>query len=306
MAKRRSTKNKQETQTPKSNTQDVKPLYKKKHNIEDVQPFKDVTGTSRKLTKEMVIARRILVLQEFARGKAPEVIAYEIGTSEEIVQRELDIALEKIANEYTHASPSQIFAKYATFQFGVLNKIQKAYERFAADPSMKSASAQISALKTQSDIYDKIIQKGVDFGIIQNKRKKKAQDLQSQNPDQLAGVLQQEIQEMIILLNEINPNAANKIKQQFKQEKQTQPKTHTKQNNNSKLKQIPKHKKQQLDKWMFKGNASPEIIKEQELQKALEIQVQLHKSKKENNSSNQDNSTEQTSQQTNTNTETTK
>lgn len=305
MAKRRSKTNQEAPKKPEttatnnaSQPDHVKPLYRKKHNIEDVHPFKDTNGRARKLPKEMVIARRILILQEFSRGKSPEVIAYEIGTSEEIVIREIDIALEKIAEEYTHASPAQIFAKYATFQFGVLNKIQKAYERFTADTSMKSASAQISALKTQSDIYDKIIQKGIDFGIIQHKRKKTTQDIQSQNPEQLAAILQQEISEMLIMLKEINPKAASKLTaslspQQNNLQSKNQNSQNTKQSSNKsanknqnqqtqtpeqKTKSIPKHKRKQLKEWMFKKDSDD--LKEKELSKALELQAQLHKDSK--------------------------
>ena len=189
-----------------------KPLYMKKRNIEDVKPYRDGPGTTP--PKELVIARRLMILHEYARGVSPETIAWELECKEEIVHREIEIALSSIAKDYSSLPPQQAFARYVVFQTNIINKLQRSYETLSQDTTAKAATAAISALKAQSDIYDKIFQKGMEFGVITQKvqrSSKTAQYLQS-SPQELTIILEQEINQMLIMLDEIDPEATTKFK----------------------------------------------------------------------------------------------
>lgn len=189
-----------------------KPLYMKKRSIEDVKPYRDGPGTTP--PKELVIARRLMILHEYARGVSPETISWELECKEDIVHREIEIALSAIAKDYSSLPPQQAFARYVVFQTNIINKLQRSYETLSQDTTAKAATAAISALKAQSDIYDKIFQKGIDFGVITQKvqrSSKTAQYLQS-SPQELTIILEQEINQMLIMLDEIDPEATTKFK----------------------------------------------------------------------------------------------
>jgi hypothetical protein len=59
--------------------------------------------------------------------------------------------------------------RYALHQFKLIRKLDDAVKRFESEPSTQY-NAMVSALRAQSDLMDKIYEKGHQFGVIQRKQ----------------------------------------------------------------------------------------------------------------------------------------
>jgi hypothetical protein len=109
-------------------------------------------------------------LSMYAEGKTPEQIASVLGMRVVNVKQAIKAAINDLIKHYTDPTPEHTFVRYAAFQFGVIAKLQDACELFMNDERNKQYNALTSALRAQSDIYDKIVDKGLTFGVIERKR----------------------------------------------------------------------------------------------------------------------------------------
>lgn len=159
-----------------------------------------VPAKRQKLPQRLVKARQAQILKMHASGKTPEEIAVAMDLGVNTVSRELNTALDTLIKHYAMPTPEQTFVRYAAFQFEVIRKLEESIDMFRDDSETKQYNAMISALKTQSDIYDKIMNKGTEFGVIQ---KKKATDNVRKKPQQLRVELRKEATILLQLLDEI-------------------------------------------------------------------------------------------------------
>lgn len=153
-----------------------------------------------KLPQRLIKARQARILRMHASGKTPEEIAIDLDIGVNIVNRELGTALDSLVKHYAMPTPEQTFVRYAAFQFEVIRKLEESLEVFRDDSETKQYNAMISALKAQSDIYDKIMNKGTEFGVIQ---KKKAAENIRKKPQELRIELRKEATILLQLLDEI-------------------------------------------------------------------------------------------------------
>jgi hypothetical protein len=145
--------------------------------------------------------RQQQVLALYSDGKTIPVIADMLSMRRQDVSRDLNIALSDMVKQYALPSPEQNFVRLAAFQMGVIQKLRESYETFTADPEARQYGAAVSALKAQSEIYDRLIAKGIEFGIIQQS---KAKESIRATPKDLRLELRKEIKTLTILLDEVD------------------------------------------------------------------------------------------------------
>lgn len=167
-----------------------KPTKKKRH-----QDFVD----SRQLP---VKAMQQQILKMYAQGTPTEVIAQELQMHQTHVTRALNHAIDRLIDHYASASPQQTFVSYASFQMSIIQKLQRTYEKYMDDPNAKQYNAGIQALKAQSDIYDKILEQGHTYGVVE--RKKVDRRAIDSDKDNLRGVLVTEITQLERLVDSID------------------------------------------------------------------------------------------------------
>jgi len=148
--------------------------------------------------------RQQQILALYAEGKTLPVISNLLSMRTVDVSRDLNIALQDMVRQYSLPSPEQNFVRYAAFQMNVIKKLKEANELFLADPEAKQYGASIASLRAQSDIYDKVFTKGVEFKVIQNKGTD--QKALRATPDDLKLELRKEIVTLERLLTELDPS----------------------------------------------------------------------------------------------------
>lgn len=193
---------------------------------------------SGRLPYALVIARQLQILRLYAQGKTPEIISIELNVPEKTVHDELTKAQDKVVASFAQVPPQHNFVRYATFQLQIVKKLQDLVDVFlgsSQDPQApctcgsgktskdccstsqpvaekRQFTAAVSALKAQSDIYDKIYNKGKEFGVIQTKdQSNKAQQIQQilgQTHQDLRVELKQEITTLTALLSKVEDHDA--------------------------------------------------------------------------------------------------
>jgi hypothetical protein len=119
----------------------------------------------------VVKARQKHILDLYAKGNTPEQISTLLDMDITHVKNNINIATDDLIKGYATPSPQQSFIRYATFQMNIINKLQMSLEKITPDPNAPATlNYNINALKTQSEIYDKVLNKGIDFGVIQYRR----------------------------------------------------------------------------------------------------------------------------------------
>jgi hypothetical protein len=121
-----------------------------------------------RLSKKLVRARQAKILDMFGAGKPIEQIATELDMHQTVAVRDLNIAIDRAVKHYAESTPQQTFVRYAAFQMGIIKKLNTTFEKNFND--RKNSSAAIQALMGQSSIYDKILAKGHEYGVIEKKK----------------------------------------------------------------------------------------------------------------------------------------
>lgn len=144
----------------------------KKKSKKKFKQAKERTTSSRhkKTPLPIVRARQQQILKMYSQGIPLDVIAKQLDMPGKIVTRNLNLAIDRMIQMFAQATPQHTFVKYATFQMDIIRKLQRTYERHTKDKKATQYNAAIQALRTMSDIYDKILLKGTDFGVIEQKR----------------------------------------------------------------------------------------------------------------------------------------
>lgn len=151
--------------------------------------------------RRLIKARQHHVLTLYARGKTPEEIAVLTGAHVNHVRRDIATATNALIKDWAQPTAQQTFVRYAAFQLDIVRRLQKACEQFAKDERNKQYSAMVSALRAQSDIYDKVMSKGAELGVIQ--RSTAGSHIRLQGKD-LRHELKTEISKLNKLLTEID------------------------------------------------------------------------------------------------------
>lgn len=120
--------------------------------------------------KSFLRKRQHAILTMYANGTPIPAIAEELGLPANAVTRNLNSAIDHMVQHYASSTPQQTFVRYAAFQMDIVRKLKKTYERYINDPDVKQYNAAIQALRGMSDIYDKILDKGHSFGVIERKK----------------------------------------------------------------------------------------------------------------------------------------
>jgi hypothetical protein len=117
---------------------------------------------------------RIMVM--VAQGMPPALIARDVGIDERSIRRHITAATDALVQFFASPEIHQTFARYAAFNLDLISRLQTMQETFLGhDTDKKQYSAFVSSIKTQAEIYDRIINKGMDFGVIDNKRANRSQ-----------------------------------------------------------------------------------------------------------------------------------
>ena len=164
------------------------------------KPVKDRKLPER-LPRVMIKARQHLILEMYASGRTPDQIAIKMKMPRQAVSRDLNIAIQEMIEAFAKPTPQQTFVRYAAFQLGVVRKLNDAIKHFRTDPETKQYNAWVSALRAQSDIYDKVFVKGNEYGVI---KKEKADVKALQGGSDIRRELRAEITVLSTLLDHID------------------------------------------------------------------------------------------------------
>lgn len=167
--------------------------------LHPLKPSHEISERTKKLPKKIIKARKQSVLRLHAEGKTTEQIAVALNMHPSVVTRDINDALDEMLHHYADPTPQQTFVRYAAFNFAIINKLQKAADRFFDDPETTQYSSLVSALKAQSELYDKIINKGLEFGVVQ---KRKATETLRKSRKEIKLMLQREVKIMQQLTHE--------------------------------------------------------------------------------------------------------
>jgi len=145
-------------------------------------------------------ARQQQALQLLSQGRTPDQISLELGIGIREVQQDVAKATERLVQLYA-ASPQHTFVRYAVFQLSLIRKLQQAVERFEADEKTVQYNSIVAALRAQSDAYDRILDKGISFGVIE---RRKATGAIRKAPADIRNLLKGEILTLSRLLDEVD------------------------------------------------------------------------------------------------------
>jgi len=143
--------------------------------------------------------RQHLVLTMYAQGKTPDQIALDLKMGVGEVTADIGQATDRLLSHFT-CPPQHTFIRYAVFNLSIIRKLQQIIERFEADDKTVQYNSIISALKTQSDLNDKILEKGIEYGVIEHKRVSSA----VKHPQDIKAMLKKEILSLSSLLDEVD------------------------------------------------------------------------------------------------------
>lgn len=152
-------------------------------------------------TRALQLAMQQQILKLYAKGQTIEQIANALQMKIPYVTNYLDQAVEAHTKMFSLASPAHTFVRYSFFQMGVIQKLQHLYDVFVEDEENKQYGAAVNALKAQSDIADKIFDKGHFYGIIQERKADKAIHM---TPKAVKQELRKEVEALTSLLNQID------------------------------------------------------------------------------------------------------
>ena len=158
-------------------------------------------GTQGALPAKLVEARRIQILKLYVNGQTPEQIALKLHLGRKTVEHDIAFVLDAVTRTFAQASPQHTFVRYALFQLGVITRLQTTYEKLLSTDPAKTGNAVIAALRAQSDIYDKVYEKGAEYGVI---KRQQASTAIHKAPHDLRIELRREIRTMATLLDKVD------------------------------------------------------------------------------------------------------
>lgn len=188
-------------------------------------------------------ALRLLILKRWSSGRTEEQIAIELGMPEESIKQHLIHAQQSAVRYYQKPAAQEHFIRYASFQFQQIDRLQQIIDALMApvpDPAHKqprtrkktktppapqsaplvpgvatgrTATAAVQAIRAQSDIYDKILDRGISMGVIQEKPHSDLTGKLNQNPNDLRVYLKGEVETLLLILDKVDDQQALRFKQ---------------------------------------------------------------------------------------------
>lgn len=125
------------------------------------------------LQNEARLELREEVLLLASKGKATNDIAIEMNMRVDTVQRMLAESLEQMARYFSQASPRENFCRYAAFNLALVKRLDRLVDSFSDDKENRQYTAATSAIRTMSELYDRIVDRGAKLGIIQERKASK-------------------------------------------------------------------------------------------------------------------------------------
>jgi hypothetical protein len=134
---------------------------------------KAVSTRKRKTDKELReqnLAVEGKVLELFCQGATNEQIANETGMHLDQGSSAVERGVDRVLRGFAQQTAATNFIRYALFQMRIIRRLDEACESFTSDEGNKQYNALVTALRAQSDIFDKLQAKGESMGIIQGGR----------------------------------------------------------------------------------------------------------------------------------------
>lgn len=214
--------------TQTSKTQSRLPAIIPTQLQDDVKALTEANiGRSNRLTTAASVSRRRLILREYASGRTEEQLAIMFKMKPDAIEREIAQAYSLLTHYFTAPKPHHTYVRYAAFQFEIIRKAQQAYDQIMNPPDIETitidsvtgkdiitltpqpaggrqTTAAISALRLQSDTMDKIIEKGIQFNVIQQNVPDEIAALLRMSSGDLKIELRSEIHTLTLLLDEVD------------------------------------------------------------------------------------------------------
>jgi hypothetical protein len=148
--------------------------------------------------------RRKEILDRYLDGDSSEQIAIDLGFSESYVDGLIGEVLDKISDFYLKSSSYHTFARYAAFNLRLISQLTSATTDLFAQKTAKATTAAIAAIKAQSDLYDRVLDRGTESGVISLKRPEDPYAEIAGTPDQLRAHLRAQLTELSGLLDNVD------------------------------------------------------------------------------------------------------
>lgn len=126
--------------------------------------------SKQQLQNEALLELREEILLLASKGKSPHDIAIELNIQIPHAQRLLSDAYEQMIAYFAHATPRENFCRYAAFNLALVRKLDDLIGDFSDDKENRQYNAATNAIKAQAELYDKLIARGAELGIIQQRK----------------------------------------------------------------------------------------------------------------------------------------
>jgi hypothetical protein len=141
-----------------------------------------------------------------AGGKPPTLIGKRLGRDERTVEKYINEGTASILEQFNTPRLPQTFARYATFYMDAIDQLGQTIDDIRRDRSpRKQWGAAVSAVKARTDLYDKLVDRGMDYGIIDTRQQRA--DLQG-NVKDIKARLDENIKTLMILRKRIDETDA--------------------------------------------------------------------------------------------------
>lgn len=167
------------------------------------------TDEGRGNLRALQLAVRQQVLRLYAQGKTPQLIALEVGLPIVRVEREINRGVDSLVRFYAEPRAEHSFVRYAAFQTGIIAKLQATYDRLARSDDPKVVPTAVHALRAQSDIYDRIMDRGLQLKVISSTLRTASTSALHKAPEDIRHELKRQITTLSVLLErveEADPN----------------------------------------------------------------------------------------------------
>ena len=142
----------------------------KTNNKIRVAGFED-RGVGKISDEERHLLRKELI-KAHARGQNIVSLIHTYDYPQDVLENELNNAIESLTEHFLEASAAKSFALYATFHFDIikdLDSVLSTLHQELKQGNAKASTALVSGLKAKSDLFDKIYDKGESYQIISSK-----------------------------------------------------------------------------------------------------------------------------------------
>ncbi|KKN81400.1 hypothetical protein LCGC14_0320130 [marine sediment metagenome] len=141
---------------------------------------KVVKGDVRKRAQDRIAQRKrlkpkeardaiVVLLEHFGLGGTVGYAGDQLDMQGKQAAALIRTGVEEQYKSWASANHRDNFVRYISFQIGVIRKLEHACKLFMEDPDSKQYNALVSACKAQSDIYERLFDRGVAMGVIETR-----------------------------------------------------------------------------------------------------------------------------------------